>query len=137
MKRPWEVTLLAVLALGAAAIAIVVSISLLAPGTRLDRMWALNAPAHDAFAARAGAVAAVLLFVSVLAVATGVGLLTRQLWAWLLALAGIGINALGDMMSMLITRDWARGLARILIDSLFVYLLLRAGVRAWFLRRSS
>lgn len=137
MKRPWEVTLLAVLAWGAAAIAIVVSISLLAPGTRLDRMWQLNAPAHDAVAAKAGAVAAVLLFVGVLAAATGVGLLTRRLWGWLLALAGIGINALGDMVNLLVTRDWARGLAGILIDGLFVYLLLRAGVRAWFLRRIS
>ncbi len=137
MKRPWEVTLLAAVAFAAATIAIVVSVSLFVPGTRLDRMWELNAPAHDAFAAKAGAVAAVLLFVGVLAAATGVGLLTRRLWAWLLALAGIGINALGDMVSLLITRDWARGLAGILIDGLFVYLLLRAGVRAWFLRRTS
>lgn len=137
MKRPWEVTSLAAVAFAAATIAILVSVSLLAPGTRLDRMWELNIPAHDAFAARAGAVAAVLLFVGVLAAATGLGLLTRQLWAWLLSLAGIGINALGDMMSMLLTHDWARGLAGIAIDVLFVYLLLRAGVRAWFLRRSS
>lgn len=78
-----------------------------------------------------------LLFVGVLAAATGLGLITRQLWAWLLSLACIGINALGDMMSMLLTHDWPRGLAGIAIDVLFVYLLLRAGVRAWFLRRSS
>lgn len=50
MKRPWEVTMLAVLAFAAATIAILVSVSLLAPGTRLDRMWELNIPAHDAFA---------------------------------------------------------------------------------------
>ena len=135
MKRPWEVMLLAVMAFGAAAIAIVVSFSLLAPGTRLDRMWELNTPAHDAFAAKAGLVAALLLVVSGLAVATGVGLLTRRLWAWLLSLAGIGVNALGDTVSMLLTRDWTRGLAGILIDGVFLYLLLRPGVRAFFLRR--
>ncbi len=136
MKKPWEVMLLAVLAFGAAAIAIVVSVSLLVPGTRLDGMWKLNVPAHDAFAARAGPVAMLLLVVGAVALATGVGLLTRRLWAWLLALAGIGINALGDMVSLLITHDWARGLAGIAIDGLFVYLLLRAGVRAYFLRRA-
>jgi hypothetical protein len=136
MKRPWEVMLLAVLAFGAAAIAIVVSVSLLVPGTRLDGMWKLNAPAHDAFAARAGPVAALLLVVGALALATSVGLLTRRLWAWLLSLAGIGTNALGDVVSLLITHDWARGLAGIAIDGLFVYLLLRAGVRAYFLRRA-
>jgi len=135
MKRPWEVMLLAAMAFAAAAIAIVVSVSLLAPGTWLDRMWELNVPAHEAFAAKAGAVAAVLLFVGVLAAATGVGLLTRQVWAWLLALAGIGINALGDGVSLLLTRDWFHGVAGILVDALFVFLLLRASVRAFFLAR--
>jgi hypothetical protein len=40
------------------------------------------------------------------------------------------------VVSLLITHDWARGLAGIAIDGLFVYLLLRAGVRAYFLRRA-
>ncbi len=135
MKRPWEVMLLAVMACAAAAIAIVVSVSLLAPGTWLDRMWELNVPAHEAFATKAGAVATLLLLVGVMAAATGVGLLTRQVWAWLLALAGIGFNVLGDIVNLLITRDWARGLAGILIDCVFLYLLLRAGVRSFFLQR--
>ena len=86
MKRPWEVMLLAVMAFAAAAIAIVVSVSLLAPGTWLDRMWELNVPAHEAFATKAGAVAALLLMVGVMAAATGVGLLTRRCgrgcWRW-------------------------------------------------------
>jgi hypothetical protein len=135
MKRPWEVILLATMAFAAAAIAIVVSVSLLAPGTWLDRMWQLNVPAHDAFAPRAGAVAALLLMVGVMAASTGVGLLTRQVWAWLLALAGIGINVLGDVVSLLITRDWTRGPAGILVDGVFLYLLLRPSVRTYFLAR--
>ncbi len=135
MKRPWEVMLLAVMAFAAAAIAIVVSVSLLAPGTWLDRMWELNVPAHEAFATKPGAVAALLLMVGVMAAATGVGLLTRQVWAWLLALAGIGINVLGDIVNLLLTRDWTRGLAGILIDGVFLFLLLRPRVRAFFLQR--
>ncbi|MFP5229978.1 MAG: hypothetical protein ACLGXA_20370 [Acidobacteriota bacterium] len=136
MKRPWPVVFLAVLECAAAAMAIVVSISLLMPGTRLDRMWDLNPAAQAAFASSGRQIAVLLLFIGALAAAAGIGLLTRRLWAWLLSLAIFGINALGDAVSLLVTHDWARGLAGIAIDALFIYLLLSPGVRAYFLRRS-
>ena len=135
MKRPWAVTLVAVLEYLAAAVAWAVSFSLFVPGTWLDRMWNLNAPAHDALAAQAHPVATLLLLVGALAAAAGVGLLARRVWAWLLSLAIFAINALGDLVSLLVTRDWLHGLSGILIDALFLYLLLRASVRAFFLAR--
>jgi hypothetical protein len=64
-----------------------------------------------------------------------VGLLARRVWAWLLSLAIFAINALGDVVSLLVTRDWFHDLSGILIDALFLYLLLRASVRAFFLAR--
>jgi hypothetical protein len=69
MKRPWAVTLVAVLEFLAAAVACAVSFSLFVPGTWLDRMWNLNAPAHDALAAQAHPVATLLLLVGALAAA--------------------------------------------------------------------
>jgi len=135
MKRPWAVILVAVLEFLAAAIACAVSFSLFVPGTWLDRMWNLNAPAHEALAAQAKPVATLLLLIGALAAAAGVGLLSRRLWAWLLSLAIFGINALGDVVSLVITRDWFHGLAGILIDALFLYLLLRPSVRSFFLAR--
>ena len=135
MKRPWSVTLVAVLECLAAAIAWAVSFSLFVPGTWLDRMWGLNQPVHDAFAGQARPVATLLLLVGGLAAAAGVGLMTRRLWAWLLSLAIFSINALGDLASVFITRDWLHGLAGILIDCLFLYLLLRPAVRSFFLAR--
>jgi hypothetical protein len=136
LKRPWAVVLVAVLELAAAAMAIVVSTSLFFPGTRLDRMWELNPSAQAAFAANPRPIATLLLLVGLLAAAAGLGLLTRRLWAWLLSIAIFGINALGDLFTLLITRDWARGLTGIVIDALLVGLLLSAGVRTYFLRRS-
>lgn len=135
MKRPWTVILVALLECAAAAMAWAVSLSLFDPGTRLDLMWGLNSPAHDALAAQARPVATLLLLIGALAAAAAVGLLTRRLWAWLLSLAIFGINALGDLMSLLIARDWLHSLSGIAIDALLLFVLLRPGVRSWFLAR--
>jgi hypothetical protein len=134
--RPTEVMVVAVLMFIAAAIAAVVSFSLFVPGTPLDRMWILNTAAHEAFAAQAGHAATILLLVGALAAAAGVGLLRARLWAWLLAIAIFAVNALGDVVALLFTRDWPRGLAGILIDALLLFLLLRAKVRAFYLNRA-
>ena len=135
MRKPWPVILVAVLECLAALIAWAVSFSLLVPGTWLDRMWQLNAPVHDAFATQARPVATLLLLIGGLAAAAGLGLLTRRVWAWLLSLAIFSINALGDLVSILITRDLLHGFSGVLIDVLFLYLLLLPGVRRFFLAR--
>jgi hypothetical protein len=135
-KRPPEVIVIAVLLFAAAAISTVVSFSLFVPGTALDRMWNLNPAAHEAFAAQAGHTATILLLAGVLAAVAGAGLLRGRLWAWLLSIALFGVNALGVVVSLLVTRDWPRSLAGILIDALLLFLLLRAKVRAFFLNRA-
>jgi hypothetical protein len=135
-KRPVAVTFVAVLECAAAAMAGVVCFLLLVPGTRMDRMWELNPAGQAAFAGHTGYVATILLLVGALAAAAGVGLLRGQLWAWLLSVALFGINALGDVVSLLLTRDWFHGIAGIIIDAVFLYLLLGASVRAFFLRRT-
>jgi len=135
-KRPAEVIAVAVVLFAAAAIATVVSFSLFVPDTALDWMWNLNSAAHEAFAAQAGRTATILLLAGVLAAAAGAGLLRGHLWAWLLSMVLFGVNALGDVVSLLITRDWPKSLAGILIDALLLFLLLRARVRAFFLSRA-
>jgi hypothetical protein len=128
-KRPAEVIVIAALMFAAMAIALLVSFLLLFPGTALDRIWDLNPAAHGAFATQARYAATILILAGGLAAAAGAGLLRGRLWAWLLSIALFGVNAL------LLTRDWARGLAGVLVDSLLLFLLLRATVRAYFLRR--
>jgi hypothetical protein len=137
MKRPWPVKLVALLEFCAAVIAGVVSFSLFVPGTRLDRMWEMNAPAHDALASQARPVATLLLLIGAMAAVAAIGLMGRRVWAWLLSLAIFGINAVGDVVSLLVTRDWLHGLSGILIDALFLFLLLRPNVRSFFLSRRS
>jgi hypothetical protein len=134
-KRPAEVIVIAVLMFAATVIALVVSFSLLFPGTSIDRMWDLNPAAHAAFAMQARYAATILLLAGGLAAAAGAGLLRGRLWAWLLSIALFGVNALGDGLSLLLTRDWPRGLAGVLVDALLLFLLLRAKVRAFFLQR--
>jgi hypothetical protein len=134
-KRPAEVIVIAALMFAAMVIAVVVSFSLLFPGTSLDRMWGLNPAAHEAFATQGKYAATILLLAGGLAAVAGAGLLRGRLWAWLLSIALFGVNALGDVVGVVLTRDWARGLAGILIDGLLLFLLLRAKVRAFFLRR--
>ncbi|HEX4310146.1 MAG TPA: hypothetical protein VHZ25_08960 [Acidobacteriaceae bacterium] len=135
MKRPAGVTVVAVLQLAAAAISIVVSFSLLVPGTALDRMWQLNPGVHAAFADHAVQVAPILALVGLLTAICGVGLLRGYSWAWLLSVALFGTNALGDMVSLLMVRDWFRGIAGIVIDAALLYQLLHASTREFFLRR--
>jgi hypothetical protein len=134
-KRPAEVIVIAALMFAAMAIALLVSFLLLFPGTALDRIWDLNPAAHGAFATQARYAATILILAGGLAAAAGAGLLRGRLWAWLLSIALFGVNALGDVVGVLLTRDWARGLAGVLVDSLLLFLLLRATVRAYFLRR--
>lgn len=135
MKRPAGVTVVAVLQMAAAALAAVVCFLLWVPGTRLDRMWALNPAGQAAFAGHTGYVATILLLVGLLSLAAGVGLWRGQSWAWLLSLALFGTNAIGNLVSLAITHDWFQGLAGIVIDAAFIFQLLQPNARRFFLQR--
>jgi hypothetical protein len=134
-RRPVGVTVVAVLQMAATLIAFIVSFSLLVPGTVLDRTWGLNPQVHAAFADHAAQVATILALVGLLSAIAAVGLLRGQMWAWLLSVALFGINALGDVVSLAIARDWFQGLAGIVIDAALLYQLLQSNARACFLER--
>jgi hypothetical protein len=119
----------------AAIVAVVVSAALFTPGSVLDRIWELNPSAHAAFAAHARQIAVVLLATGIVAAAAGIGLLRGSRWAWLLSIALFGINGLGDLAKLVLTREWVRAGSGILIDVLLLFLLLRREVVGWFTRR--
>lgn len=133
MRRPAGVIFLAVLEFAAAAVAGVVGLSLMVPGTDLDRMWDLNPPLHAAFQAGGTFVAAILLGVGVLAVIAAAGLLARQVWAWMLSVAVFAFNALGELLNL--ARGSHDALTGIAIDAFFLFLLLQPKVRKFFLAR--
>jgi len=131
-KRPPVLTLIAILLWSATAIATVTGGSLIAPGTLLDGIWKVNRPAYAAFSTHARQSGAILLLAGFAAGAAATGLWRGRRWAWYLAIAIFGINALGDLASLLITRDWLKGGSGVLIDALFLFLLLRPNMRAFF-----
>lgn len=136
LRRPALVTTLAAVSGIAAAIALVTGLSLADPGTALDRIWRLNPRAWAAFA-RMGRLSGVLLLILCpVAAATGAGLMGRRRWAWWLALATFGVNGLGDLVNLAMTREWLRAGSGVLIDAVFLSLLLRADVRDYFAQRS-
>jgi hypothetical protein len=71
-------------------------ISLLWPGTTLDRMWKLNPSAYAEMAPVAKVAGCGFLFLGVTLGVACVGWFGRKLWAWRLVLAVFAIQLVGD-----------------------------------------
>ncbi len=134
--RPAIVSVVAAFSWLATALALLIGSSLLMSGTLPDPVWNLNPRAHVIFSAHAKPFGALLLIVALVAATTAIGLLRRRRWAWLLALATFTVNGIGDLFTLLILRDWLRGGSGVLIAGVFLFLLLRPDVRAYFERPS-
>ena len=109
----------------ATLIAIVVAISLLFPGTFLDRIWNLNPSAYAAFHVLGKLSGVILLVLGVGTGTTAFGLLRQRRWAWWLALVLFSANGLGDLVNLLIGGDRWKSAAGTLIAAAFVFLLVR------------
>jgi len=116
----------------ATAVAFLIGSSLLITGTLPNRVWNLNPRARVVFSAHAKPFGALLLVVALVAAATAIGLLRGRRWAWLLALATFTVNGLGDLVTLLVVRDWLRGGSGVLIAAGFLFFLQRPRVRAYF-----
>jgi hypothetical protein len=75
--------------------------TLICPGTLLDHMWVLNAPAYKQLAPFGKTVGIPFLALSATLAAAGVGWFGRRLWGWRLAMVVIATQVLGDFMSIL------------------------------------
>lgn len=80
-----------------------------------------------------GLVGPLLVAFAVLVGAASWGLLQRQPWAWVAALALVALSAAGDLARVL-RRD-PNGLVGIALVAILVAYLVRPEVRAWFLER--
>lgn len=132
-QRPGSVVVVAFSLLAATFIALATGISLVHPGTALDRLWQLNPRAHAAFAPLGRLAGALLLLLACITAATSIGLLRRRRWAWLFAIAIFAANGLGDLTSLLF-RDRMKGAAGVFIAGVFLFLLLRPRMRSFFSR---
>lgn len=120
---------LAALLFLAALIALLTALALLFPSPIWLPMWDLNPEAYQTFH-RMGRTAEVLLAVLAgLSAVTGVGLMRRKRWAWRLALLGMTANGAGDLVSLLVTRQFLRFGSGTLIAAAFLLLLALPPVR--------
>jgi hypothetical protein len=116
-----------------ATMASLAAITLLLPGTPLDRGWKLNPTAYKQLSPLGSKIGILFLLLAVLLVVSGVGWFQRRLWAWRLALAIIATQVLGDIVN-LVRGDWLRGGTGVIIAGALLLYLLTPRVRAAFSR---
>ena len=137
MKRPKIVFVVALFLMAATLISAAVAISLLFPGTFLDRMWNLNRPAYAAFQVLGRASGALMVLVGLVTTAAATGLLRGNGWAWRLAIAIFAVNGLGDVVDLFLNRDLLKSGSGVLIAALFLAMLLRRNVEVYFQKPSN
>src|SRR5262249_13551503 len=99
-----------------------------------ERLWRLNPEGAVAFHALGRVSGALLLALGVGTFMAAHGLLQGQRWAWWFTVGLFAMNALGDLVSFIVTGDALRGITGIAISLIFLYLLTRLQVREYFRR---
>ena len=136
MRRPVSVPIVSAFLFFATAVAAVVGLSVLSPNPLLDRLWELN-PAGAALFHSLGRISGLLLLaLGGGTLAAGFGLLRRRRWAWCFAVVLFAVNATGDVTTYFIVHDALRSLVGSIVSLLFLILLLRRDVRAYFFRHA-
>jgi hypothetical protein len=107
------------------------ALTLLDPGTFLDRAWALNPSAHRQFLPFGRVVAVPFLVLAAVLFLTGVGWFRRRYWGWLLGVSLIAANLAGDVANLAM-RDWLRGGVGVVIAGLLLVYMTRPRVRRYF-----
>lgn len=114
-----------------AIMAMLAAITLLWPGTILDRMWALNSTAYMQLAPLGRAIGIPFLILGAALGFAGTGWFKRRMWGWRLAVLIIAIQVLGDLVN-LILGDLVRGAVGVTIAGALLFYLLSPQLRAVF-----
>lgn len=134
-KPPAAVRTVAIFSFLATAISFLTGSSLLFPQVAWHGLWQWNRPAY-AFVVEEHlqTMAGVLLpALGIVAAIAGWGLLRGKQWAWWIAVAVFAVNGLGDLLTIVVQRDWVKGGSGVLIASVFLFLLMRSETRRYFL----
>ena len=102
MKRPVGIAALAIFSFVAAVIAGIAAMSLAFPGSPLEPMWQLNPRGHYVLARMHGWAALLLAVVSCACGITGIGLWLARRWGYALAVVGLSIHLLGDILNVVL-----------------------------------
>ena len=115
----------------ASLMAALAGITLAWTGTPLDRIWRLNPSAYQHLAPLGKFVGIPFLVLSALLAVAALGWFKRRYWGWLLAVAVIATQILGDAANLFLGR-FLQGSVGVLIAGALLLYLLRRDVRAHF-----
>lgn len=107
------------------------AVTLIRPGTFLDKLWTLNGQAHAALFPFAKTAGPLFLILSAALAAAAAGWFRRRSWGWLLGVIIIAINAAGDLVN-LVRGEAFKGAVGVVIASLLLIYMTRSRVRTYF-----
>jgi hypothetical protein len=128
-KRPLGIVIVAIIMFFASLTALIVGISLLLSGTALDVLWTLN-PAATGLTSMGTILGIFLLFICIITLFTGIGLLKGLKWAWRIIVIIFILNGIGDVFRVAL--GGIEGLIGILIAAVFLFYLTRPEVKKFF-----
>lgn len=117
-----------------ATMAAYAAITLLKPGTVLDRLWTLNKTGHAQLASMGKGVGPGFALLSALLCAASVGWFRRRYWGWLLGTTIIAIHAAGDLVNLAMG-EHLKGAVGVAIAGLLFSYMIRPGVRNHFRKK--
>jgi hypothetical protein len=119
-----------------ASMASLAAITLLFPGTFLDRAWALNPTAHQQLAMIGPPAGVIFLVLAAVLMGAAAGWLRRRQWAWWLAVILISMQILGNLGNI-VAGHAVRGALGATIASLLLLYILRVRTRAFASRETA
>jgi hypothetical protein len=129
LHRPAFVTMIVVFLALAAILSLAVGGALVAPHSPLSMMWRMNPHAQLGFAALGALGVALMIALAALASLVALGLWVGTRWGWWLAVIGLVLNAIGDLVHTLTLEP--RAAIGIPVVAAVLLLLTRTNVRRW------
>lgn len=129
--RPRGWLAIGVFLLWGATMATFAGMTLIFPGTFLDRAWVINPTGHAGLTALGRWVGFMFPVLGFTLAAAGIGWLKRRRWAWMLAVVLIAGNAVGDLVR-LASGAWVEGAVGVLLAGALVIYMTRPAMRYFF-----
>lgn len=114
------------------AMAAFAAITLLRPGTFLDRAWVLNPTAHAQMLPLGRVAGIPFVVLAITLFLAGRGWLRRRYWGWLLGVSVIAINLAADIVHFFLG-DRMKSAVGVVIATLLLFYITRPVVRNYFL----
>lgn len=130
-SRPRGWLAIGIFLLWGAAMATFAGITLIFPGTFLDRAWAINPTGHAGLKALGPWVGFLFPVLGLALALAGIGWLKRRRWGWMLGVLLIAGNAAGDL-ARLVSGARVEGTVGVLVAGALLIYMSRPGMRHFF-----